>query len=334
MDPLSQGMLGSVGATQASQTKHLGIATLLGFASGLTPDLDILIKSATDPLIALEYHRQFTHSLVYIPLGGLLCAVLFYFLFARKHLSFKQTYLFCTLGIATHALLDAFTTYGTQLFWPFSDMRVAFNTISIIDPLFTLPLLLLIVINLKFKRRLIAVATLVWALFYLSLGFIQRERAEAAGWALANERGLEVTKLEAKPSFANLLVWKIVTSTQEKYYVDAIKVGRSGTAVFEGASVQKFDIDRDLPWLDKSSQQAKDIERFRWFSNGYLAMSPTQENTIIDMRYSMLPNEVKGLWGIRLDPNANPEQHIEYIESTERSPKTFKQLWQMIAHPL
>jgi len=330
MDPISQGVIGAIGATQASKKTHLGIATLLGFASGMTPDLDILIRSASDPLIALEYHRQFTHSLIYIPFGGLLCAVLFYFLFARKHLSFKQTFLFCVLGVATHGLLDAFTTYGTQLFWPFSDVRIAFNTISIIDPLFTLPLLFLILINIKFKQKAIAFATLGWAVFYLSLGFIQRERAEAAGWELANARSLDVIKLEAKPSFANLLVWKIVATTEDKYYVDAIKVGLADAVIFEGDSVDKLDIDRDFPGLDKTSQQAKDIERFRWFSNGYLAMSPTKENTVIDMRYSMLPNEIKGLWGIRIDPDADAEQHIEYVESTERDPGIFKALWAMI----
>jgi len=104
-----------------------------------------------------------------------------------------------------------------------------------------------------------------------------------------------VIKLEAKPSFANLLVWKIVATTEDKYYVDAIKVGLADAVIFEGDSVDKLDIDRDFPGLDKTSQQAKDIERFRWFSNGYLAMSPTKENTVIDMRYSMLPNEIKGL---------------------------------------
>lgn len=330
MDPLSQGVIGAVGATQASKKGYLGIATVLGFASGLTPDLDVLIKSSSDPLIALEYHRQFTHSLVFIPIGGLLCALLFYVLFARKHLSFKQTFIFCTLGVATHALLDACTTYGTQLFWPLSDMRVAFNVVSIIDPLFTLPLLFLMLLNFKCKQRLLAFATLAWTVCYLSLGLIQRERAEAAGWELANERGLNVIALEAKPSFANVIVWKVITTTEDKYYVDAIKAGISNAVVFEGDSVDKLDINRDLPWLDKSSQQAKDIDRFRWFSNGYLAMSPTKSNTIIDMRYSLLPNQIKGLWGIRLDPNATAEQHIDYVEDHERSEDTLNKLWEMI----
>ena len=66
-------------------------------------------------------------------------------LFARRHLSFPRTWLYAALGFATHGLLDACTTYGTQLLWPFSDARIAWNVISIIDPLFTVPILLLVV---------------------------------------------------------------------------------------------------------------------------------------------------------------------------------------------
>ncbi len=128
MDPLTQGVFGSVAAQQFAKKQYFILATVLGFFSGLAPDLDILIRSDTDALLALEYHRQFTHSLFFIPFGGLLCAVFFYYTLARRAgLSFKSTWLFCGLGYATHGLLDACTTYGTQLLWPFSNARFAWN---------------------------------------------------------------------------------------------------------------------------------------------------------------------------------------------------------------
>ena len=83
MDPLTQGVLGSAVAQQSANKKNIIIATLFGFLSGLAPDLDIFIRSNHDPLLALEYHRQFTHSLIFIPIGGLICAVIFYYLFAK-----------------------------------------------------------------------------------------------------------------------------------------------------------------------------------------------------------------------------------------------------------
>ena len=330
MDPLTQGVIGAVVAQQAAKKKFFYVASCLGFFAGMAPDLDIFIRSNDDPLIALEFHRQFTHSLFFIPVGGLLCATFFYYLFAKRYmLSFKQTYLYCTLGYATHGLLDACTTYGTQLLWPFSDMRVAWNTISIIDPLFTLPLLALIVSAAIKRNRMIAHAALAWVIIYTAVGIVQRERAETAGYELAKSRGHTPIKLESKPSFANIMVWKIVYSTQTTYYVDAVRVGVN-KSIIEGSQVDKLDIKKSFPWLDLNSQQAKDIERFRWFSNGYIALSPNFPNRIIDIRYSMLPNEIRGLWGIELNPSADVDEHISYKENHERNPETVKKLWAMI----
>ena len=78
MDPLTQGVVGAVASQQPASRKTILVATILGFFSGLAPDLDIFIRSDKDPLLALEFHRQFTHSLVFIPIGGLICAAVFY----------------------------------------------------------------------------------------------------------------------------------------------------------------------------------------------------------------------------------------------------------------
>ena len=157
MDPLSQGVIGAVAAQQKTTKNHFVIATILGFLSGMAADLDIFIRSSNDPLLYLEFHRQFTHSLIFIPIGGFLCAIFFYYLFLRnKDITFKQTYIYSTLGYATHGLLDSCTTYGTQLLWPFTDDRVAWNTISIIDPLFTIPLLSLIILAVIKKKKIIS----------------------------------------------------------------------------------------------------------------------------------------------------------------------------------
>ena len=74
MDPLTQGAMGAALPQALSNKKTLWLIGLLGFLSGMAPDLDVLIRSKADPLLFLEYHRQFTHSLVFIPFGGLVCA--------------------------------------------------------------------------------------------------------------------------------------------------------------------------------------------------------------------------------------------------------------------
>ena len=75
MDPLSQGVLGASLPQASSNRQQVAIAGVFGFLAGMAPDLDVLIRSSTDPLLFLEYHRQFTHSLIFIPVGGLLCGL-------------------------------------------------------------------------------------------------------------------------------------------------------------------------------------------------------------------------------------------------------------------
>lgn len=321
MDPLSQGVLGAAASNSIAPPKHAGIACLLGFLAGMAPDLDVFIRSSSDPLLFLEYHRQFTHSLIFIPVGGLLCGWVLHQLFAKKRgLSLGQSVLYCTLGYATHALLDACTTYGTQLFWPFTDTRYAWNMVSVVDPLFTVPVLILIVMAVRRHQPALARIALAWAIAYPVIGLVQRDRAEAVGWQLASARGHQPISLEAKPSFANLILWKIVYQTEDAFYVDGVRVALD-TRVYDGDSIPRLDLERDFPWLDHSSQQARDIERFRWFSSGYVALDPVHPNRITDIRYSFLPNQVAGMWSIQLSPSAGATDHVNYVVSRDASDK-------------
>ncbi|MCR9104839.1 MAG: metal-dependent hydrolase [Gammaproteobacteria bacterium] len=333
MDPLSQGALGAALPQAASSARYVATAGLLGFFAGMAPDLDVLIRSSTDPLLFLEYHRQFTHALIFIPVGGLLCALVLHQLLGRRRgLLFRQSFLFCTLGYATHALLDACTTYGTMLLWPFSDARIAWNTISIIDPLFTLPLVLGVLVSGLSARPVYVRLALLWAAVYMGLGMVQRDAAQDMGYALAAQRGHEPLRLEAKPSFGNILVWKVVYETSERFYVDAVRA-RWQPRVYPGDSVRKLVIARDMPWLDTQSQQARDISRFDWFSNGYVALDPDHPNRVIDVRYSMVPNEVDALWSLQLDKDAASNEHADYLVHRDADSDRAERLWAMLFGP-
>jgi len=329
MDPLSQACLGA-SLSQSStgdRSKQLS-ALIIGGLSGMVPDLDVFIRSAEDPLLFLEYHRQFTHSLFFVPFGALICTFLFY-LFMKKNLSFKQIYLFSFLGFATHGLLDACTSYGTQLYWPFSNLRVAWNTVSIIDPLFTLPVLLLIFLAVIKKQALYARLSLLYVVLFMSFGLLQKQRAEEMINELAQSRGHQIEKLLAKPSFANRHVWKLMYEHDGRFYVDAVKL-LWRVQLIQGSSVQKLDIERDFPWLSSDSQQAKDIERFRWFSNDFLAVSESDENFIIDARYSFLPNRIESMWGIILNDKNGNNKHVDYKMNSRPDKETVEQFLEML----
>lgn len=311
MDPISQGITGSLATMTLPKKKKKEFLALfvIGFLSGMAPDLDILIRSNTDPLLSLEYHRQFTHSLIFIPIGGLICALIFH-IKTRKYFKFTKTYFACTLGYATHGLLDSCTSYGTLLFWPFSDYRVAFNIISIIDPLYTLPLIILLIIACIRKSKKFINISLVWAFLYFSFGAIQNYRATEHLNEIAKSRGHTPSMITAKPSFANLILWRTIYLYDGYFYTDAVHLS-SNKSHIEGSKIKKLNLQEDLPDIPLNSRVAKDIKRFNWFSSNYTALDPKRKNYIVDIRYSLLPNKTEGLWGIKLPDNYN--NHVDFL---------------------
>ena len=306
MDPLSQGTVGAALAQSSASKKNIFKISVIGFLAGLAPDLDVLIQSSTDPILSLEYHRQFSHSLFFIPFGALIVALLIFPL-VKKSMNLKTVYIASFLGYATHGLLDACTSYGTLLFWPFSNERVTWNNISIIDPLFTIPALILAVTAIKTKKRIFSFFSIGWIIFYLSLGLVQYERALSAANDLAESRGHNPDRLTLKPSFGNLILWKSIYQHEQTFYVDAIRTVRSSTVCL-GESIEIFDYQQHLSGLDKESQQARDVERFRWFSQDYLGFDE-EKNLVTDVRYSMLPNQIQPMWGLVIDDQRDTNAH-------------------------
>ena len=345
MDPISQGVLGAAAAQITPhqsrpretptdpnrQRSPLLLAAVVGAIAGMAPDIDVFIQSSHDPLLFLEYHRQFTHSLIFIPFGAAICALLLHY-FVRRHLAPSQLYLLCIAGYGTHALLDACTSYGTMLWWPFSDARIAWNNVAVVDPAFTLPAIGLVALALTKQRRVFAALALVWMLSYLLLGLVQRDRALEAGHTLIASRGHTPARVEVKPSFGNILLWKLVYEYDDNYYIDAIRVG-TGTTVFAGQSAPKLNLSTHFHWLDPASQQARDIERFRWFSDDFLAIDPHHENGVVDVRYSMVPNEIRGLWSIQLSPSAEADAHVDFLSFRNLPAERRKKFFNMLLAP-
>ncbi len=354
MDPITQGILGAA-ASQAvafkqkqhqdfgSPSVHDGaqrnsqilLITCIGLFTGMVPDLDAFINSKADPLLFLEYHRHFTHSLFFIPLGGFFTAALLFLLLRKRFsLTFKQIWFYCTAGYATHALIDTCTSYGTQLMWPLNNTRYAWNNMSIIDPLYTLPIIAFVVCGVVYKRKKWAYIAWFWILCYPLLGVVQRERAESVALSVAQTRGHEnISGLTVKPSLGNLILWKSIYEYENYFYVDAVRVV-TGNKVYEGNRIEKlaaFDnLQQHFPWLDLSSQQAVDIERFRWFSQGYIAQNPNAPMQVMDMRYSAIPNQIKPLWSIELSEATLPKEHVKYIVDTDNRRNVWPEFVRML----
>jgi inner membrane protein len=319
MDPLTHGLVGGALARSLARSREARMALGAGFIAGLLADADILIRSASDPLLVVEYHRHFTHSLTFIPVGALV-ALLLLWPFLRRRVPAGRLYLYCLAGFSLSGALDACTSYGTLLFWPFSNERVALNIIPVIDPFFTLVLLVAVVAGLRARS-----ATLVGlglCLLYLGFGFLQQQRAMTVADALMDRRGHVTTDPVIKPTLGNLVLWRSVYRHDRRIYIDAIRVGLSGESrIYEGGSVPLLDPARDLPDIDKSTTLYRDIQRFTGFSEGYVAVDPGQPDVIGDIRYSMLPMSVRPLWGLVINIE-QPDEHADYRFFRDRSRET------------
>lgn len=324
MDPISQGALGAALAQSQARKSEIKWATLVGILSGMSADLDSFIRSNDDPLLYFEYHRHFSHSLIFVPMGALLCAI--FFKWILKKIAFRRIYFYSFLGYGTHALLDACTNFGTQLFWPFSHQRIAWNNVSIVDPIWTLGLIAFVVAAFRLGNAKWASLGLAFAISYLLLGVGQRIRAESRVKALAQSRGHVAKRIHVGPSFGNLLLWRGMYEHEGRFYVDAIRLGFQ-TQIFFGESLEVFKKDKISSNIEPRFLQ--DIERFNWFAMEYLAFHPTIPNIIIDARYSALPNSVAPLWGIDIKPSGKPKHvSVEYYQEARKA--DFQKLWAML----
>ncbi|MEZ5592925.1 MAG: metal-dependent hydrolase [Gammaproteobacteria bacterium] len=311
MDPNSQAVVGSALAQSISTRATLRAAACVGALAALLPDADVLIRSDDDPLLTLDFHRHFTHALIVSPVGALIATLLTYF-FVRRRLSFVQCYLAALLGYTSAPLIDAATSYGTYLFWPFSDTRIAWNIISIIDPLFTLPLLVLCGLAFSMRRVRLARIAVAFGIAYLGFGFIQHQRAEQAARALLDSRGQQTERLTVRPSFGNLLVWRTVYEYQGRFSVAAVNIGFFQKPIWYPGGEQTAVDTEDFVAVPPDSALGQDLQRFAYFSDGYLIQHPDQPGVLGDIRYAMLPDSDLPLWGIRIDPR-HPDQHAEFV---------------------
>ena len=263
----------------------------------------------------MELHRHFSHSLFFIPLGALLCALFFHFAFSRRwQFSFKQTYSWSLIGYATHGLLDSCTSYGTQLLWPLSNQRFAWDFIAVIDPAFTLPAFAFVIAATLKKQRRWAVIAIGWMSVYMAFAAWQHQRALTIVHSVAAARGHTPERISAKPTMANLVLWKTLYLYEGDFYINGIKASLFGEdKTWEGDIIPKFDMARDFPHLSPNTFQHNDIQRFQWFSDGYTAIDPHNRQRIIDLRYSILPHKSTPLWAIEIDASKADNEHVKYI---------------------
>jgi inner membrane protein len=309
MDPLSHVLLGAASAQSMARGSRR-LAALAGALGALLPDADVLIGSDTDPLLTLEYHRQFTHSFALAPAGAFIVAAVMW-LAMRRRIPFAMFYLPALAGYVSALLLDACTSYGTQLLWPFTDARFAASIVAVIDPVVTVVLLIGVALALRRPDGRAAPVAIGAVLAYLAFGWIQHERAESLIKQTAATRGHTIEVHAVKPTLGNLLLWRSVYLAGGEFVVDAVRAGVASTPlIYPGGAVPRIQPIDLVPPLSMNSTQATDLVRFARVSEGFLTRHPERRNVIGDIRYSMLPDSTEPLWGIAV----HAERETEHVE--------------------
>ncbi len=319
--------MGATVAQSVSRKEHVRLATLIGLVSGVIADADAFIRSSSDPLLALEYHRHFTHSILFIPAGALIAFLLLY-PFLRGKMPLRYLYLYCFFGYLLSGFIDACTSYGTYLLWPLSNTRISWNIISIVDPVFTFLLLIGMIAGLKTSNTSYSRLGIGLAGCYLLYAVFQLNRAEESIHELAERRGHEIEKVVIKPTMGNNLLWRSVYLSEGKFHIDVVRVGLT-KRIYEGESIERFDMTKTLPQLDVDSVLARDIRRFEHFSDGYVSQYPGKPAILGDVRYAMNPLGVMPLWGIEFNL-ADENQRVKYDAYRRITSETRRRFFNML----
>jgi len=294
MDSITQIVLGAA-CGEAILGKKIGNRALLfGAIGGTIPDLDVFIGKLlfNNEIDSMAFHRGFMHSFLFAILGSIAFGALVFWLYNRGKrygmTTQKEWMWLFFASIFTHPILDSFTAYGTQLFAPFSNYRVAFNNISVADPLYTFPFLVLLIVVMflkrhSSKRHLFLQLGLGVSSLYMMLTIVNKYHVNGVYKRALAEEQIDYLRFQTQPTILNNFLWYGIAETADYYFVGFYSILDASPTVSKWHKLSK---NHDL-----IGYMPKDLETLSWFSGGYYSLSETSDpNTFLykDLRYPMM----------------------------------------------
>ena len=284
MDSLTQVVLGSAVAYATLGSKLGRKSLLVGAAFGTLPDLDVLINFGGDVENFVQ-HRSFSHSLLIQLLVSPLFAWLLLHMDWAKGVSLRRWSVALFLILSTHSLLDSFTVYGTQLLWPLTTYPFGISSIFIIDPAYTLPLLLSC-IALCFARtkpygQRINGAALIVSSLYLAWGLAAKWHIEDKMHQALNTQNITFEHFESTPTPFNTLLWRAVAVTKQGHY-------EIYASVFDDADNVDMQFYSSENTLLAKLDNARQIKLLQAFTKGLCGVYQQDEQVIMsDLRMGL-----------------------------------------------
>ena len=284
MDSLTQIVLGaSVG--EAIAGKKLGNKALLwGAIAGTIPDLDVLAGPWLDMVQELSFHRSVTHSFLFAIVASPILGWLLKKWYRHETATCQDWTLLFFLGFTTHALLDACTTWGTQLFWPFNNYGVAFYNIFVIDPLYTVPFLLCIVAAAFYSkaspmRRVLNYTGLGISSAYLLFSFIAKAQADQVFEQSMQQEGISYSSYISKPTPMNTIFWSVTAQAPGGFYNGFYSLLDKDKKITYSYEPQNRHLLQ--PYLGNAK-----LQRLLQITKGYYTVAPATKGILInDLRF-------------------------------------------------
>jgi inner membrane protein len=221
MDSLTQIVLGAAVGETVLGKKVGNKAMLYGAIAGTIPDLDVLTRYFMDTVTATEWHRGFSHSIFFSILFAPVFGWLVWKMNRKEEASWKNWTWLMFWGLFTHPVLDAFTTWGTQLFWPFKT-RLAFQSVFVIDPLYTVPFIIFLILAMfqnrtSLKRIRYVRLGLFISCSYLLLTLLLKGIAFQKFEKALDEQGIDYNQMNTRPAPFNTILWMANIELEDAY---------------------------------------------------------------------------------------------------------------------
>lgn len=281
MDSLTQACLGGAlgGAVLGRRLGRRSV--LLGAVAATLPDLDSFIDFGS-AVADYTFHRSFSHSLLTLTALAALLTLLCRYLPRAREIPSRQWWWFWWLTLGTHPLLDAFTTYGTQLLWPLLPPPTAWSTLFIIDPLFTLPLLIaVIVVLVRDTPGRAPVVGLGVAGLYLIFSILAKAAVMERVTPALIERGLDDRPVMVQPMPLTTLLWRVTVIDDERQ-LEAL------VSLFDGDRALRFDhFQRPMTDADRAHEFWSG-RRLGWFSGPFRRIQALDDALVVtDLRMGL-----------------------------------------------
>ena len=304
MDSLTQIVLGAAVGEAVLGRKVGNKAMLYGAIAGTIPDLDALAGNFTDTITAIEVHLGFSHSIFFAVLAAPVIGWLISKIERRSGVGWKDWSWLMFWGLFTHPILDSFTTWGTQLFWPL-DIRLAFKNIFVIDPLYTLPFLVFLILAMRRKKedpkrakfnRLGLIVSTTYLMLTLVLKFIAHQQFVED----LEQQGIFYSRIDTRPTPLNTILWSANVEAEEDFLIGYY-------SFFDEEMVRFESVPKNHHYLgslknDKNVQRLIEITK-GWYSisekDGFLyfndlrfgKLNPSDEDSNFAFSYRLIPED-------------------------------------------